>query len=262
MRLTPLRKSEAFTSMELIVVMVVGCLVIGLLLPMFSRAKARSPRLACVNNLKQIGTAYRLFPNDQASLCPAQTTIAFGGWKEILTNADQGFLTWTNYATIANHVEFDPKLIVCPSDERKPVDTFTNLHSNLNVSYFVGVSANDEDPNSLLGGDRNLAPGTTSKNDYGFSPDNGKGNDVAIQTNTQVSPVCWSLKMHSNGNTEGTGNILLGDGSVQQATSGSFRSIYLPQAGQTNNWRPELGENGNWPLGHAPISPSIRVLFP
>jgi len=163
---------------------------------------------------------------------------------------------------MANELGFAPKVIVCPADERRPAGTFSNLHSDLNLSCFVGESANNEEPNSLVGGDRNLAPGATSKDDYGFSPESSGGNDVAIQTNTQASPVCWSLKMHSHGNAAGAGNILLGDGSVQQVTSGSLRSNWLLLAGRTNNWRPELGETGNWPVGHVPSSPAIRVLFP
>ena len=262
MKATRIHKSGAFTLVELLLVILVILIVLSLFPVSFGGGRVKAQRISCVNNLKAIGTAYRVWPSGQSDLCPAQEGVARGGWKEFLTNADQGLLTWTNYAILANELGLDPKVIVCPADERRPADTFSNLHSDLNVSYFVGASANDEEPNSLLGGDRNLAPGATSKDDYGFSPEIGRGNDVAIQTNTQVSPVCWSLKMHSQGNTAGAGNILRGDGSVQQVTSGSLRSNWLPLAGRTNNWRPELGETGNWPVGHVPSSPSIRVLFP
>jgi len=115
--------------------------------------------------------------------------MAKGGWKEFLTNADQGFLCWTNYAIMANEMGQSPRVVLCPSDERQPSDTFTNF-DNTNLSYFVGVSANDSQPQSLLGGDRNLGPGTKPGRDYGFSPKNGKGNDVAIQTNAKTGPVC------------------------------------------------------------------------
>jgi hypothetical protein len=50
-----------------------------------------------------------------------------------------------------------------------------------------------------------LGPGTTPDPEYGFSPADGRGNDVVIN-----GPVCWSLKMHSRGNPAGWGNILLG----------------------------------------------------
>jgi len=152
---------------------------------------------------------------------------------------------------MADELGQQPKLLLCPSDERNPANTFTNF-ANSNLSYFVGVSAKDTQPDSLLGGDRNLGAGTKPGRDYGFSPESGQGNDVAIQTNSQTGPVCWSLKMHSRGNSDGAGNILLGDGSVQQVSTLTFRT----------NWQPVAGLTTNWPAGHMPSSPSVRVLFP
>jgi hypothetical protein len=43
-------------------------------------------------------------------------------------------------------------------------------------------------------------------------------------------PVCWSLKMHSRGNPAVCGNILLGDGSAQQTTSGSLNGYWMKNA--------------------------------
>jgi competence protein ComGC len=251
MRPTPVHKSEAFTRIELIVVIVVLIVVfalLALLLPALARAKGKSTRISCVNNLKQIGTAYRVWENDNGDRYPALQSMAKGGWNELLTNADQGFLCWTNYAIMANELGQAPKILVCPSDERKPADTFANF-ANTNLSYFAVVSAADTQPQSLLGGDRNLGPGTKPGPDYGFSPENGKGNDIAIPTNSQV---CWSLKMHSAGSPAGAGNILLGDGSAQQCTTAGFCPTWLSHANPTTNW----------PAGHVPSSPSIRVLFP
>ena len=156
-----------------------------------------------------------------------------------------------NYADMANEFGQFPHILVCPADDRDPAYAFTNF-ANKNLSYFVAVSANASQPQSLLAGDRNLGGGTKPERDYGFSPESGKGNDVAIQTNSRAGPVWWSLKMHSRGNPAGAGNILLGDGSVRQVTSGNFRLNYQPHAGQTTNW----------PLGRVPSSPSFRVLFP
>ena len=140
-----------------------------------------------------------------------------------------------------------PSMLTCPADERQPVTNFEALKDNSHLSYFVGVNANDTYPQSILAGDRNLGPGTVPDPDYGFSPTNGMGNDVVI-----TGPVCWSLKMHTSGNTAGAGNILLGDGSAQQATSARFRQI----------WQPSGGVTTNWPAGHVPSSPSFRVIFP
>ena len=118
--------------------------------------------------------------------------------------------------------------------------------ANTNISYFVGVNANDTFPQSLLGGDRNLGPGTIPDAEYGFSPADGRGNDVVIK-----GPICWSLKMHSRGNPAGGGNILLGDGSAQEVTSPSLREIWLKNA---------LAEKVA--KDKTTNSPGLRLIFP
>jgi hypothetical protein len=216
---------------------------------------AAHKRISCVNNLKQIGTAYRLWAGDNGDLWPSQQTVASNGWRDYLAKADQGAMCWTNYAIMADDLGQSPKLVICPADERQAASTFTNQFGNTNVSYFVGVSANDVFPQSIAGGDRNLGPGAVPGNDYGYSPKTGKGNDVAIPTNSAKGPVSWSLKMHSTyiaKPADGAGNILLGDGSSQQVSTKAFNQTWLRNAPATTNW----------PAGHIPATPSIRLVFP
>jgi prepilin-type processing-associated H-X9-DG protein len=248
----PNRKSEAFTRIELIVVVIFVPVVVLLIVLAAERANRPAPRLYCLNNLKQIGAAYRIWANDHNDHFPALGSVANGGWKEYLKNTDQGFLGWTNYAILAKELKQFTDVLVCPSDEREPSDDISHFDSNIHLSYFLGVSADENQPRSLLAGDRNLGGGTTPDRGYGFSPKGGNGNDVAIQTSSKAASVCWSLKMHSPGNSDGGGNILFGDGSAQEVTSGSFRANWLSHANPTTNW----------PAGHIPSSPSIRVLFP
>jgi type II secretory pathway pseudopilin PulG len=245
------RDVSAFTQIELIVVLVIVGVLASMLLPALVKVKAKAGRIDCVNNIKEIGTAYRLWIGDAHGIDnPATESVARGGWKDLLNNADQGPNCWTNYAIMANELGLNPKLLVCPSDERRPAKDFkTDFRDNTHLSYFVGVSANEVYPQSIQSGDRNLGPGTVPDSDYGYSPTNGKGNDVAVPIS---GPVSWSLKMHSAGNTAGAGNILLGDGSGQQTSSAGFRTNWLIHADPTTNW----------PAGHIPSSPSIRLVFP
>jgi competence protein ComGC len=252
MRPTPIHKSEAFTFIELMVVIVVAIILL-LMLPLLGpRARARSPRIECIDHLKQIGTAYRIWSNDHGNRFPAMQSLTLGGWRDLLTRPNEGYMCWINYAIMSNELGQVTKILVCPSDVRKPADAFSNFVSNIHLSYLVGLSTDDTYPQSLLAGDRNLGDGTEPDRKYGFSPESGQGNDVAIQTNSKTGPVCWSLKIHSGGNSDSSGNILLGDGSVQQCTSGYFRQ----------NCQPYFNPTTHWAAGHVPSSPSIRVLFP
>jgi competence protein ComGC len=254
MKQIPNRNLSAFTLVEVIILIVIIALLALIYLPNAARNQRThgGPRITCLNHLKEIGTAYRLWAEDNGDLWPAQQTVSSNGWRDFLTNANQGAMCWINYSILSNELGQAPKLLICPSDERQPASSFTDKFDNNNVSYFVGVSANDLYPQSIAGGDRNLGPGLVSSNDYGYSPKTGKGNDVAIPINSAKGPVSWSLKMHSSGNTAGAGNVLLGDGSAQQVSTASFNQQWLPNADPTTNW----------PAGHVPATPSIRLLFP
>ena len=93
-----------------------------------------------------------------------------------------------------------PKVLVCPADNRKAALIFSVL-SNVNISYFVGANAADTLPQSLLAGDRNL---TTNSVPLGTGL-------LDLTTNVTVG---WTAALHKH-----SGNVVLGDGSVQQFTN-------------------------------------------
>jgi competence protein ComGC len=241
--------AAAFTRTELVVVIVVVCVLLAMFVPGTIRVKAKAERINCVNNLKQIGTATRIWENDHGGILSASALTTNGGWNDFLARTNAGAYCWVYYAFMSNELGQTPSVLTCPADERRPATNFEVLKDNSHLSYFVVASANDTFPQSILGGDRNLGPGTVPDPEYGFSPTNGMGNDVALQSNSQVS---WSLKMHSSGNAAGAGNIVLGDGSAQQVSSANFRQNWLPSGGVTTNW----------PAGRVLASPSFRSIFP
>jgi competence protein ComGC len=243
------QQRTAFTWIEMVVVIfVLIVLVFSVVLPRLAHSSKVLP-YTCLNNLKEIGTAYRLWAGDNGDLFPFQQTVASNGCLNYLINANQGVLCSTNYWLMQNELGQYPRLLLCPTDERTPARNFSTNFDNTHVSYFVGVSATATFPQSIQGGDRNLGPDTFPAPDYGYSPADGKGNDVAVPI---AGPVSWSLKMHSNGKPAEAGNILLADGSVQQVSTASFNKNFLRNAPPTTNW----------PAGHVPATPSIRLVFP
>jgi prepilin-type processing-associated H-X9-DG protein len=79
---------------ELLVVIAILGILAALLFSAVARGKKRSRRVACVNNLKQIGTALRAYAGDHNMHLPSYGGNAAGDWDSALTN---GYLTAKNF---------------------------------------------------------------------------------------------------------------------------------------------------------------------
>lgn len=63
--------SRAFTLIELLVVIAIIAILASLLLPALGRSKAQAHNAACVNNLRQLGIATRLYAEDNQERLPS-----------------------------------------------------------------------------------------------------------------------------------------------------------------------------------------------
>jgi hypothetical protein len=120
-----------------------------------------------------------------------------------------------------------PKLLFCPQEndpKRTVANTFASVaiasqvpFTNDNqVSYFVGVDADSDQPSMFLAGDRNLA----------FKAIPAKSGLSEVWTNSAAS---WVRPRH-----DGEGNILLADASVHGLTTRALIAA-LQATGQTTN---------------------------
>lgn len=200
------RASWAFTLIELLAILVIILLFVALALPAMHRAKERAKRITCTSNLKIIGVSFKLWALDHSNQFPTRVSKAFGGSQQ----ASEAF---RHFQVLSNEL-VSPLIVICPADTRRPAKSFSPSFSNSNVSYFVALDVMDDQPQMFLAGDRNIT--------NGMPPQNG------ILTFTTNGLVGWTHDLHKE-----VGQVLLVDGSVQQASSSYLRQL-LRNSGGTN----------------------------
>ena len=212
------QRQTAMTLFEVGLVVAVVMILAALLLPTLSISRRRVSRISCINNLKQIGLAYRIWEGDNGDIYPMGISVTNGGTRELVQTGN----VVVTFQVMSNELS-TPKILICTGDGYNPGDTnatfATNFGtlSNSNISYFVGVDVtNDVNPQLILSGDCNF--------EIGGKP--VKSGLLSIWTN---DPVTWSPVRHGT-----SGNLGFADGSVQSVSTTSLRS-YFERTGFATN---------------------------
>jgi prepilin-type processing-associated H-X9-DG protein len=175
-------------------------------------AKKKAQRIICVNNLKEIGLAFRIWEGDNGGKFPMEISATNADAMKLITNGN-AYVLWQ---MMSNELS-TPKILHCPADtEHIAATNFTTGFSDANISYFFGLDVDEKFPQMLLTGDDNLAvDGTRVRS--------------GILNLSTSSSVTWTKERHN-----GAGNIGLADGSVQQTTSADL-NIALANSTVTNS---------------------------
>jgi len=100
MELTKRTGGKGFTLIELLVVIAIIAILASMLLPALAKAKESGKRIACVNDLRQLGLSMQMYADDNEGLQPQRTINRPGG----------------SWPTTLRAYYSDLKVLVCPSD--------------------------------------------------------------------------------------------------------------------------------------------------
>jgi len=236
------QNKKAFTLIELLVVIAIIAILAAMLLPALAAAKKRAQRISCVNNLKQVGLAFRIWEGDNGDKYPMQLATNYNGVQNYLAyNAANvqkqptaGYMPGKAFQVMSNELS-TPKVVFCPSDNmhitgRGYATNFadadflgggvnavnTSYTTQCKISYFVAGDAMESEPAMIVTGDSNIGDGTA-----GNGPATKRYGDPAVGAPHMRQ---WDVTANSGNNMAWTssdmhqkvGNILVTDGSVQQ----------------------------------------------
>jgi prepilin-type N-terminal cleavage/methylation domain-containing protein len=145
------RRASAFTLVELLVVIGIIAVLIGILMPVLSKVRAQANRVACLSNIKQLGTAILTYCNDNDGYFP---TCAW--WDDGLAYRPypEDWVHWQanrnlDDSAIAKYVgrgELLKSMLRCPADSfdgRKP------RGGSLQEPYLYSYAMNSEAGSNL-----------------------------------------------------------------------------------------------------------------
>ena len=95
-----------FSLIELLVVIAIIAILVALLLPVLSGAKARAKRTTCLNNLKQINLGVHMYAGENGDTLPDTGTSTYILYKEVVKN----------YVGLQGPSSPQDKVFACPAD--------------------------------------------------------------------------------------------------------------------------------------------------
>ena len=224
-------KVDAFTRVELLVVLATVGFVSLLGLSVNADTRERSERMVCMNNLRQIGRALHTWAAEHGGENAWWVRPSEGGYRQAAAAAVPGLHvpgvgtfpaaimnnTWFHFLWVHEELP-SPNVLLCPNDtSKRRASGFSSAPGGLAhlsmqnnaVSYLIGADAMREYPWAILSADRNLV------SDLG-GPTCSTGITTVryIRAPYAGGRTAWTNTLHQT-----SGQVLMNDGQVNSMST-------------------------------------------
>ena len=227
------KTQKGFTLIELLVVIAIIGILASMLLPALAKAKTRANRIKCVSNLKQVGSAYKAFANDNNDRYPwlleAKDETAQGGGVSGWSGQTSTLLA---QAAIKSSLG-SAKILVSPLDPDRqgvndgidltnvdigaPVDNDGHSYGAVNGDGGAGKAADEARPGTIRTVTRNVSGPANGEDSLSNQDANGAAataGTFAIWKGADKNPVDGRTMASLNANA---GQMGAADGSASQS---------------------------------------------